>query len=1174
MYGARNQVKKIIQEKRYAAENNLKVDPADPCNSATVSTITQYDSAGRVTKTYRSVDYSDEEIDDYTVLLSETAYNPAGKVDWTVNQNGVLTKYEYDENGNLTETIVYEDKSAYQTWYWNYPASLNRILTVSQTLYDAEGKVRVSVSAHDPAESADGAENIYDELGRVTETKRWADVEIQMADITDAQGYLIGRKSTGWSHAYSEPKSYTRTEYDAAGRVKSTFVLDEAGYEQPTSYEYDLAGKQIAVIDALGHDITYNDDDPCYSGPRPGGVAGFTLNGSHRTETEYEGGRRTLVRDALTNETEFIYDAVGRLLQTTYASADLDHDGNADDTSYTYTRYDSHGRKALQTAQTRQTDPNHIDDPETEINDWMLRKREFFYNTAGSLNQVKLAGVDDPEDSPDAGETVQPVYEYFYDKYGNQVGILDSKSRLCVFKYNEIHKQTARYMPFAVTPGSIESSDDVYAALYAQSPQPAVETHQYDNFGRLEAVTNCQGQCKEFVYDSLGRLSFKYLYDSGSAEPDKIIEYIYDSLGRKIQVIVDDDIELDIYYDTEGRVERIVTPQGSIGYDYSGVTGRRTSVYTPAVDPDTKVDYAYDCLGRLDVVTTDKRNGVDVDEVTTYGYTDVGNTDWVCLPNGGCADYEYDNLNRLTLLENKDPCDVVLSSFEYELSADGMRVSVTESDSLGDIAEIFWDYDSLNRLLKEDYDDKIGTSDYEHDYIYDLVGNRLSVTKDSVSTYYEYNERDELLTESPNSDYSDPNIEYGYDDNGTLVLKTDHVNDVVYEYTYNLDNRLSAFILKEQPVGTPDGTVLASFDYDPDGNRIEKTASGVTTDYLIDPYNPTGYAQIFKKFQGANETAYMIGNDILAQASGSSTPDYLLYDGHGSVRQVADDDGVITESYDFDAYGNAIGFDPSSASTDLLYTGELLDVYTGNYYLRARDYGPQIGRFNRRDEFSGNKTEPLTLHKYIYCNDDPVNNIDPTGYMTGTLTETKVSISVGEVIRDAVITAYLIHQIYSLDQSVSQRAAQREIELFVQMQASTGTLTQQQFEELEERVRQKLRRRNRKKLYLHYSFQEQWGNLMIGLAPAGVYNSEGSFATRDVYPTGWIAKMFLAQDGPPRNAIYIVMPKHGFGPTLHRKVTEKYGMPGGGYEYIFGKGSGGPGTVFPPIPIPEGENPL
>ena len=838
--------------------------------------------------------------------------------------------------------------------------------------------MKVSVSAHDPPESAGGAENIYDLAGRIEETRRWADVEIQMADITDAEGYLVGRKSTGWLHAYSEPNSYTRTEYDFAGRVKSTFVLDEAGYEQPTSFEYDFAGKQIAVIDALGHDITYNDDDPCYSGPRPGGIASFSLNGTGRTETEYEGGRRKLVRDALSNETEFIYDAVGRVIQTTYPSADLDHDGNADDPSYTYTRYDKHGRKALQSAQTRQTDPNHIDDAATETNDWMLRKREYLYNTAGSLRQVKLAAVDDPEDSPDAGETVHTVYEYFYDIYGNQVGILDSKNRLTVFKYNEIHKQTARYMPFEVTPGSVTNAEEVYTALDSQSPQPAVELRQYDTLGRIESVIDYEGKAQEFVYDSLGRLSFKYLYDEGSAEPDKIIEYVYDSLGRKIQVIFDDIVEQDIYYDTEGRVIKIITPKESIGYDYSDITGRRTSVYTPANSPDTKIDYAYDPLGRLDTVTTDLRNGLNVNEVTTYGYTDVGSVDWVCLPNGGCADYTYDNLNRLTLLENKDPCDVVLSSFEYELSADGMRVSVTESDSLGDTVEIFWDYDSLNRLLQEVYDDQIGTKDYTHDYIYDLASNRLSLTKDSVVTYYEYDEKDQLLTESPNSDYSDPNIEYGYDDNGTLVLKTDYVNDVVYEYTYNLDNRLSSFILKEQPIGTPNGTVLASYAYDPDGNRIQKSASGVTTDYLIDPYNHTGYSQTLKETTGSSERTFIIGSDVLAQADDSAQPVYLLYDGHGSVRQISDSDSGVINDFGFDAYGNLLYY-TTAPQTALLYTGEYYDSVLKMQYLRSRWTNPSTGRFNRQDEYPGSGYDPHSLHKYLYCSNNPVNNIDPTG---------------------------------------------------------------------------------------------------------------------------------------------------------------------------------------------------
>jgi YD repeat-containing protein len=41
------------------------------------------------------------------------------------------------------------------------------------------------------------------------------------------------------------------------------------------------------------------------------------------------------------------------------------------------------------------------------------------------------------------------------------------------------------------------------------------------------------------------------------------------------------------------------------------------------------------------------------------------------------------------------------------------------------------------------------------------------------------------------------------------------------------------------------GTV--SLVYDGDGNRVAKTASGVTTRYLVDDLNPTGYAQVVEE---------------------------------------------------------------------------------------------------------------------------------------------------------------------------------------------------------------------------------------------------------------------------------------------------------------------------------------
>jgi YD repeat-containing protein len=38
--------------------------------------------------------------------------------------------------------------------------------------------------------------------------------------------------------------------------------------------------------------------------------------------------------------------------------------------------------------------------------------------------------------------------------------------------------------------------------------------------------------------------------------------------------------------------------------------------------------------------------------------------------------------------------------------------------------------------------------------------------------------------------------------------------------------------------------------YDGDGNRVAKTANGVTTRYLVDDLNPTGYAQVVEEVAG------------------------------------------------------------------------------------------------------------------------------------------------------------------------------------------------------------------------------------------------------------------------------------------------------------------------------------
>jgi len=71
-----------------------------------------------------------------------------------------------------------------------------------------------------------------------------------------------------------------------------------------------------------------------------------------------------------------------------------------------------------------------------------------------------------------------------------------------------------------------------------------------------------------------------------------------------------------------------------------------------------------------------------------------------------------------------------------------------------------------------------------------------------------------------------------------------------------------------------------------------------------------------------------------------------------------------------------------NAATSLLYAGEQYDSDLSQYYLRARYYNPWSGTFNRMDDFAGNNQDPQSLHKYLYCHANPINNIDPSGMIS------------------------------------------------------------------------------------------------------------------------------------------------------------------------------------------------
>ncbi|TXI81902.1 MAG: hypothetical protein E6Q39_00415 [Crocinitomicaceae bacterium] len=47
-------------------------------------------------------------------------------------------------------------------------------------------------------------------------------------------------------------------------------------------------------------------------------------------------------------------------------------------------------------------------------------------------------------------------------------------------------------------------------------------------------------------------------------------------------------------------------------------------------------------------------------------------------------------------------------------------------------------------------------------------------------------------------------------------------------------------------------------------------------------------------------------------------------------------------------------------------------MLSSQYYLRSRYYNPSIGRFTQMDSYMGQSNNPITLHKYLYANANPV----------------------------------------------------------------------------------------------------------------------------------------------------------------------------------------------------------
>jgi RHS repeat-associated protein len=380
------------------------------------------------------------------------------------------------------------------------------------------------------------------------------------------------------------------------------------------------------------------------------------------------------------------------------------------------------------------------------------------------------------------------------------------------------------------------------------------------------------------------------------------------------------------------------TPNGNLNYTYdeNGSIKTLRSNHANGVS----VDYSYDDLSRLSTVKDNRLSG---SQNTTYSYDAVGNLQSYTYPNTVTTSYAYNNLNRLTALSVANG-QTNLASYAYTLGASGNRTSVTENTG----RTVNYAYDDLYRLTSETIANSANNGQIS--YQFDTVGNRLQRTS-SVNL---------VASQSSSYDANDRLTSDVFDNNGSTKVSNGKT------YNYDFENHLTS---------TNDGITVV---YDGDGNRVSKTVNGLTTKYLVDTNNLTGYAQVVEELQNNLVLKqYTYGLDLISQRQ-SGGVSFYNYDGHGSVRGLSNNFGNVTDTYTYDAFGTLI---ERTGSTDnsYLYAGEQFDADLGFYYNRARYLNVSTGRFISQDSYEGNSSEPKSLHKYTYAENDAENNSDPSG---------------------------------------------------------------------------------------------------------------------------------------------------------------------------------------------------
>ena len=111
---------------------------------------------------------------------------------------------------------------------------------------------------------------------------------------------------------------------------------------------------------------------------------------------------------------------------------------------------------------------------------------------------------------------------------------------------------------------------------------------------------------------------------------------------------------------------------------------------------------------------------------------------------------------------------------------------------------------------------------------------------------------------------------------------------------------------------------------------------------------------------------------------------YYIKNLQGDIVKIVNQDGNTVVTYTYDALGKITKQTDTTTYgiaklNPFRYRGYVYDDETGLYYLQSRYYDPVTGRFINADVYCDTNTDIFGTNMFNYCNNDPINQVDPKG---------------------------------------------------------------------------------------------------------------------------------------------------------------------------------------------------